>query len=71
MATGEIVDCPNCNGDGVRHYAKIGNLYFNAAYIDTIKSLPSVVMWTPNATHGMAGFRFDGGEGIIMSLWGI
>lgn len=71
MATGEMVDCPHCNGDGVRHYAKIGNLYFNAAYIDTIKSLPSVVMWTPNATHGAAGFRFDGGEGIIMSLWGI
>ena len=36
-----------------------------------LTDLPGVVMWTPNATHGAAGFRFDGGEGIIMSLWGI
>lgn len=70
------IECENCNGFGrvgripETVSVKVGEAWFAKSYIDAIATLPELEVVVPGPESGLRamGFRFKGGEGLLMPM---
>lgn len=70
------VECENCDGFGrvgripATVSVKVGEVWFDKAYIDAIAALPELEVVVPGPEGGLRAmpFRFKGGEGMVMPM---
>ncbi|MDY0362658.1 MAG: hypothetical protein RBR08_14500 [Desulforegulaceae bacterium] len=73
----EEIDCPDCQGKGscpATYFVEINCFNFDIEYLEKLKNLPGIkvaVVSIPSQvpTSGLF-FKFEGGEGLLMPLYG-
>lgn len=70
-ATGKVAKCEDCNGTGrvyVRVRVRISKSDFADKYLALLKELPDCKLYPSNKPEGIAKFKFNGGDGLLMPM---
>lgn len=71
LCEGYGLDCPECNGTGcipTRRSTELLGAIFDARYVRMIANLPDLHLPATAPALGPLAFRFDSGEGALMSM---